>query len=283
MKRKTPVLILASVVAASGCSTMSQQNSLFSKENIGTVLGSGVGILVGSQVGGGNGRRLAMIAGAIAGGMLGKQIGANLDERDRQALALETQKALLTAKDGEAQHWKSNHSDASATITPVSTQTRKQSAGLKRTAKVVNVDQLTLVNATYEAIKGVNIRRGPATSYDRIGSLAAGTSFTALGRTDNDWIAVGRKGVAVGYIYSPLTRPVTAVIDDSATDLDAMVVSSENAEQSGFDLDSMEIVTDQITASTECRTVQYDVRASETNESKQVELCQAADGAWELI
>jgi surface antigen len=283
MKRKMPTLVLASAVALSGCNTMSQQSSLFSKENIGTVLGTGVGILVGSQVGGGDGRRLAMLAGAIAGGMIGKHIGASLDERDRQALAMETQKALLTAQDGESQHWQSGHSGAKATITPVSTTTRTQSTGLRRTAKVINVDELAVINAPYEVTKGVNIRRGPSTSYDRIGSLAAGTSFTALGRTDNNWIAVGRQGVAVGYIYAPLTRPVMDVQDSTATDLDTMIVSNNNPDQSGFDLDSMEIVTDQITASTQCRTVAYDIQASEGRESEQVELCQAADGAWELI
>jgi len=283
MKKRVPILVLASAVTLSGCNTLSQQDSLLSKENIGTVLGTGVGLLVGSQIGDGNGRRLAMLAGALAGGMLGKHIGAGLDERDRLALAQETQQALLTAQDGEAQQWRSSHSGASATITPVSTQTQTQSAGLRRTAKVINVDKLALINAPYEVTKGVNIRRGPSTSYERIGSLAAGTSFTALGRTDNDWIAVGRKGVAVGYIYAPLTRPVTLTEQDTATDLDTLVVSNSNPDQSGFDLDSMEIVTDQITASTQCRTVEYNIQASTGNESEQVELCQAADGAWELI
>jgi len=283
MNKKPPVLILASALALSGCNTLSQQDSMFSKENIGTVLGTGVGILVGSQIGGGDGRRLAMIAGALAGGLLGKQIGASLDERDRQALAQETQRALLSANDGQPQHWSSSHSGASATITPLSTQTKTQTAGLKRNTQVVNVDQLALINAPYSVTKGVNIRRGPSTDYARIGSLAAGTSFTALGRTDNDWIAVGRQGVAVGYIYAPLTQPVTLPTESAGTDLDTLAVSATDPQQSGFDLDSMTIVTDQITASTQCRKVQYEVQTSSSHNSEQVELCQAADGAWELI
>jgi len=283
MKHKIPALFLASTVAISGCNTMSQQSSLFSKENIGTALGASVGVLIGSQIGDGDGRRLAMLAGALAGGLLGKHIGASLDEQDRLALAQETQNTLLSAKDGEAQQWRSSHSSASATITPVSTQTKTQSAGLKRTSRLVNVDSLALINAPYEVTKGVNIRRGPSTSYERTGSLAAGTSFTALGRTDNDWIAVGRKGVAVGYIYAPLTRPVTLNEESTGTDLDTLVVSSSEPEQSGFDLDSMDIVTDEITASTQCRTVEYNIQSGAGNESEQVEICQAADGAWELI
>ncbi|KAA0875641.1 SH3 domain-containing protein [Nitrincola tapanii] len=275
------VALLSASFTLAGCNA-TQQNTLFSKENLGTVIGAGAGILIGSQVGGGDGRRLAMLAGAIAGGMIGKHIGASLDERDRRALEMQTQAALMSGQDGQTIYWQSEHSGATAQITPVATETRTQAASMQRTTRVQSVPNLTLLNAPYETTAGVNIRSAPSTTSDRIGSLAAGTSFTALGRTDNDWIAVGRRGVNVGYIYAPLVRPVVAQ-QATGTDLDTLVVSRNNADQSGFDLDNLTVTTDQVQAATQCRTLQYDIQAAGSAESTQVKACQAADGAWELI
>ena len=282
MKQKAIVVALfSSSLTLAGC-TATQESNIFSKENIGTVIGAGAGILIGSQVGGGDGRHLAMLAGAIAGGMIGKYIGASLDERDRQALERQTQAALMSGQDGQTIYWQSEHSGATAQITPIATETRTQAASIQRTTKVQSVPNLTLLNAPYETTAGVNIRSAPSTTADRVGSLAAGTSFTALGRTDNDWIAVGRRGVNVGYIYAPLVRPAVAQ-KQTGTDLDTMVVNRNNADQSGFDLDNLTVTTDQVQASTQCRTLQYDIQAAGSSETTQVKACQSADGAWELI
>lgn len=284
MKRNITAIIVASTLVVSGCETMQQSGSgAISKEDLGTAIGASLGVLAGSQVGSGKGRVLAMVAGALAGGLIGKNVGAALDERDRQALAQETQKVLESARDGESTEWRSTHTDASATITPISTETRTQPTKIKRTAKVAKVDHLTLLNAPYESSKNAIVRSAPSTSAERVGSLPAGTTFTALGRTDNDWIAVGRRGVTVGYVYAPLVRPVSEKPSDTATDLDAMNVARQDPEQKGFDLDSLPIVSDKVVASTKCRTVKMDVRAGQQNETSEAQLCQAPDGAWEII
>lgn len=284
MKKKVLPILLGSAMTLAGCAGM-QDNPMFSKENLGTVIGVGAGALLGSQVGGGDGRKLAILAGALAGGYLGKTIGARLDERDRQALALQTQNALNATQDGQTLHWQSEHSGATARITPVATETRTQQASMKRTAKVEQVKNLTLLNQAYQANAGVNIRSAPSTSGERIGSLAKGTSFTALGRTDNDWIAVGRKGVAVGYIHAPLVSPVqaTAAKVDTATDLDSMVISPADTNLAAFNLDDMDLVTESVVATSQCRTLQYEVTSAGSTETAQTKACQAADGAWELI
>ena len=118
-KKTVAVLLSASIVMAAGCANLSD-NEWVNKENIGTLVGATAGVLIGSQIGDGNGRKIAMLAGALAGGYLGKTIGAKLDERDRQALAQQTQQALQYARDGQSSQWTSTHSGASATITPVS-------------------------------------------------------------------------------------------------------------------------------------------------------------------
>lgn len=292
--RKTSLLLLGSAIAfSSGCANLSQ-NEWVNKENLGTLVGAAAGVLVGSQVGSGSGRTAAMIAGALAGGYLGKTIGANLDERDRQALAQQTQQALQHAQDGQSSQWVSSHSGASATITPVKSETVQRQVAVKRTPKVQPVANMTLINQPYEAIKSANVRNAPTTDSAKVASLPTGTTFTAIGRTNNDWIMVGRRGVTVGYVYAPLVRQAqakpatpnsTAVVADTATDLDSLDVAS--ATRQGIDLDAFDLdaapVEQQVTAQATCRTVNYDMTSQGQNQQQTVKACQAADGAWELI
>ena len=276
-KRVLAVVAMTSFGIA-GCATNSQ--GWGSKQTVGSIIGALGGALLGSQVGGGSGRTIAIIAGALAGGALGNWIGSNLDEKDRQALAASTQQALET---GKPVAWKSTHSGASATIKPVSSKTVSHDANIKRSAKIATVSKLSVINQPYQAKKSTNLRAGPDTSSAKVGGFAAGQSFTALGRTDNNWIAVGRKGVTVGYVYGPLVGPVSVTKADEATDLDSISVTQ--AQGQGFDLDAIEPknpVVDQIAMQTTCRTVTYDVHTAKGSESKTVDACQAPDGAWQI-
>lgn len=299
--KKTGHLVLGACIAsAAGCANMSQ-NEWLNQENIGTVAGAAAGILLGSQVGSGSGRTAAMLVGALAGGMLGKTIGAKLDDRDRQALAAQTQQVLESGKDGQVTTWTSAHSGATAQITPVSTKTESRQVAVKRTAQVQAVPNMKLLNSPYRAIKSANVRNAPDQGAEKVGGLAAGSTFTAIGRTDNDWIMVGRRGVSVGYVYAPLVElatarkapaPAPAVATSSkaaapvaqvaeATDLDAL--DTVAAKEQGFDLDSMNVVEEKVAAQTTCRTVNYNVTTKGSSEQQAIQACQAADGAWELI
>ena len=275
-KRALAVITIASFGVA-GCATNSE--GWGTKQTVGSVIGALGGALLGSQIGGGTGRTIAIIAGALAGGALGNWIGSNLDEKDRQALAASTQQALET---GKPVAWQSDHSGASATIKPVSSKTVTHEGSIKRSAKIATVSKLDVINQPYQAKSSTNLRAGPDTSAAKVGGFSAGQSFTALGRTDNNWIAVGRKGVTVGYVYGPLVGPVAAKTDE-ATDLDSISVAQ--AQGQGFDLDAIEPadpVVDQVAVQTTCRTVTYDVRTAKGSESKTVDACQAPDGAWQL-
>nr|WP_276583832.1 glycine zipper 2TM domain-containing protein [Pseudomonas sp. RIT-PI-AD] len=48
----------------------------------GTVLGAVAGGLLGSQVGGGSGKKIATVAGAVGGGYAGNQVQGNMQSRD---------------------------------------------------------------------------------------------------------------------------------------------------------------------------------------------------------
>lgn len=288
--KKTSSLLLGSAILLNGgCANLSD-NEWANKENIGTLVGTAAGVLIGSQIGGGNGRTAAMIAGALAGGYLGKTIGAKLDERDRQSLAQQTQRALQNARDGQSTQWTSEHSGATATITPVKTETVQRQVAVKRTPKVKPVANMTVLNQPYEAVKSANVRNAPDEKAEKVGGLPVGTTFTALGRTDNDWIMVGRRGVTIGYVYAPLVAQVKPAaskqsVADAATDLDSLEVAS--AKSKGIDLDAIDLdampVEQQVAAQASCRTLNYDVRTGGSSEQQTVKACQAADGAWELI
>ena len=153
-----------------------------------------------------------------------------------------------------------------------------------RAPKIATVQNMAVINQPYRAIKSVNLRAAPGTGAEKVGGFLEGQTFTALGRTDNDWIAVGRKGVTVGYVYAPLVGPVpTTQAKDAPTDLDA--ISTESASAQGFDLDAIEpsaAVSEQVAVKTTCRTVDYRVKTADGEESKTVDACQSADGAWQL-
>ena len=276
---KKVAVVLVTSVFATGCATTGQ-GGWGNKQTMGSVIGGIAGVLVGSQIGGGSGRTIAMIAGALAGGALGNWIGSNLDEKDRQELAASTQQAL---ESGKSVAWSSEHSGAKATIKPISSKTVTQQATVKRSAKITQVQDLQVLNEPWQAVRSANLRAAPSTSADKVGGFAVGQTFTALGRTDNDWIAVGRKGVTVGYVHAPLVKPVAVAKADQATDLDSITVAQ--AESQGFDLDALEPqkpVVEQVAVQTTCRTIQYDVSTAQGNESKTVDACQATDGAWQI-
>jgi hypothetical protein len=162
---------------------------------------------------------------------------------------------------------------------------------------------MKLLNTPYRTIKSANVRNAPEQSAEKVGGLAAGSTFTAIGRTDNNWIMVGRRGVSVGYVYAPLvelaterkpaTQQVTAKASGvtapapvpapqvAATDLDALDVVA--AKEQGFDLDSVNVVEEKIAAQTTCRTVNYSVTTKGSSDQQAINACQAADGAWEII
>ncbi|WP_322999230.1 SH3 domain-containing protein [Castellaniella sp.] len=278
MHKKTTAALLAATVFVAGCAT--QDGGWGNKQTAGTVIGSIAGALLGSQIGGGSGRTVAIIAGALAGGALGNWIGSSLDDKDRQALAASTQQVLTT---GKSQTWDSDHSGAKAVIRPISSKTVTQQATMKRAPTIAQVDHLAVINEPWQAHKSANLRAGPATSYDKVGGLAPGQSFTALGRTGNDWIAVGRQGVTVGYVAGTLVGPIRSAQADQATDLDTISVAQ--AESQGFNLDTLEPqkpVVESVAVQTTCRKIQYDVTTAKGNESKTVDACQGVDGAWQI-
>lgn len=115
MRRIALIAVLA--LALTACERGSE------KQTAGTVLGGVAGGLIGSTIGKGSGKTAAIIAGAAIGALAGNQIGAALDERDRERARRTTQVALEDNPTGETSSWRNPDTGNEGTTTPTRTYT----------------------------------------------------------------------------------------------------------------------------------------------------------------
>lgn len=106
-------LALVAIVAVSlgACQTYGQ------KQAGGTLLGAGLGGLLGSQFGSGSGKLAATALGVFAGGLIGNEIGSSLDRADQAYLHRATYKASA-APIGETITWRNPESGNYGAVTP---------------------------------------------------------------------------------------------------------------------------------------------------------------------
>ena len=105
------VLTLAAVLV-SGC------GGHLAKEEIGAVVGAGLGGLAGSFIGDGGGQLVAVGVGTLLGAIMGSEVGKSLDRADRLALAQAQQDALEHGKSGVKTTWKNPDSANSGEVVP---------------------------------------------------------------------------------------------------------------------------------------------------------------------
>ena len=104
-------LIALSTVALGGCQHYGQ------KEAGGTLIGAGLGGLLGSQFGGGTGKLVTTALGVAAGGLIGNHIGRSLDRAD-QAYLYQASERAQTAPVGETITWSNPNTGNSGSVTP---------------------------------------------------------------------------------------------------------------------------------------------------------------------
>ncbi len=117
MKTRTiGTVVLGASLLIAGCSTVP------SKQQQGAAAGAVVGGVLGSALGKGHSDRgWATALGVIFGAVVGDQIGAQLDERDRLLAAQNLQYSLESTKDGAVTTWQNPNSGNSGTATPTAT------------------------------------------------------------------------------------------------------------------------------------------------------------------
>ena len=117
LKRIIPILMVATII--SGCAANEAQDN--PKKTIGTLLGAGVGALIGAQMGGGKGKMMAVAVGALAGAWFGSELGKSLDKADKAYMERSTQDGLEYSKTGSVVVWNNPDSGNSGNITPSKT------------------------------------------------------------------------------------------------------------------------------------------------------------------
>lgn len=115
MKAFATVLIAATFLLTA-CST--NPDSMFNKENMGTIGGGAIGAVLGSNVGKGKGKTAAIAVGTLLGAFVGSEIGKSLDQADRM-YANQAYQAAHSAPIGETISWNNPESGHQGSYTPV--------------------------------------------------------------------------------------------------------------------------------------------------------------------
>jgi surface antigen len=115
---KTMKFLAAATLALSLAACQQGQGN---KQTGGTLVGAGLGALLGSQVGSGKGQLAAVAIGALAGAFAGSEVGKSLDRADQVAMQQTSQGALETHRTGQTANWQNPDSGHSGTVTPTRT------------------------------------------------------------------------------------------------------------------------------------------------------------------
>lgn len=113
MKRqlmKVLAVMLASVLLA-GCGQVA-------KEEVGAIIGAGLGGLAGSFIGDGGGKLVAVGVGTMLGAIIGGETGKSLDRADQLALAHARHDALENGASGRTTTWQNPDTGNAGEIVP---------------------------------------------------------------------------------------------------------------------------------------------------------------------
>ena len=123
-------------------------------ETFGTLIGAGLGALVGSQIGSGKGGTISVAVGTLAGAYFGNQIGKSLDETDQAAVENMTQDSLENNPTGTPSSWENPDNDVSATVTPTDTYVADSGQDCR------DYEQTVMVDGNAETVNGTACRNG---------------------------------------------------------------------------------------------------------------------------
>ncbi len=117
--KPTKIIVAASLaLSLAACANSGGNEDVFTKQNIGMVLGGVAGAVVGAQFGKGTGQVAAAAAGTLIGAFLGREVGKSIDRND-QAAANRAQTQAQNAPVGQPITWSNPESGNSGTVTPV--------------------------------------------------------------------------------------------------------------------------------------------------------------------
>ena len=112
----------------------------YNKATTGAALGALTGTALAYGLAKDSGKKdLWLIAGAAAGGLIGNNIGAKLDERDRLLLGQTFQNTLETAPTNNVGSWNNPNTGNSGTVTPTATHLSTNEQPCREFTTTVNI------------------------------------------------------------------------------------------------------------------------------------------------
>ena len=108
--------VLSAVILLSSCDSLRDRPG----ETLGTLIGTGVGAILGSEIGDGTGQSIATLLGAAVGAWAGSTLGRKLDEHDWELAEANAQDTLENGDTGTNKTWSNPDSGNSGSIRPTS-------------------------------------------------------------------------------------------------------------------------------------------------------------------
>jgi surface antigen len=300
MKKKygnSSLVAISCALAIVGCQSTGNES-----QSIGIATGALIGGLIGTQVGDGNGRTIAIASGALLGGWLGGEIATMLSQSEQKELSQTTGKALEEVPDNQTVEWKSRETNSTVKMTPSNTNLKSRNSSLVKLKEVNAPPKLKLINEPYVSTKSANVRSGAGTQYSLVGGLQPGESFYAVGQVlGSPWIVVAKNNVTLGYVHQDLVTPQrnTAITVTPSTreqgvireqvsvaDIDQIELAATELDdiRLGGELIVADIDVQEIAVESTCRTMTYEMAQNQSATKKEsFEVCEATDGAWEII
>jgi surface antigen len=115
MKTKTAAILLASILALSGC--QNPDGTFGTKQFLGGVGGAAAGGLGGAQLGKGNGKLAFTALGTLLGAIVGSEVGQSLDHADI-AYAQQALPQFSTARTNQQIRWENPQTGNSGVFVP---------------------------------------------------------------------------------------------------------------------------------------------------------------------
>ena len=277
--RRLLVLVCACASTIAGCATGDM-----SREKSGTVVGAGIGAAIGASVSSDDDKVKGALIGALVGGILGNRVGAMLDERDRLALQDKVLDVAATGATGDPFTWYSEHSGASAVITPAGdARTEKKSFSVRQKTDVL-VDGATLEQVTGRRVvtRPLNLRSGPGTAFEVRQVLRQGDEYGVLGKTRNDWYLLSRNEVAIGYASGAfLATPGEGSQPVKFSDRPEQPLDAKSAANEPPNRPRVQTTEANLTITRVCRAVTIKVRDPDGRVTEEeADTCQGDDGSW---
>jgi hypothetical protein len=198
MKNLTTLCCATALLGASlATPAMADHNRhFFTNENIGRIVGTGLGALAGSEVGKGRGNDAAIAIGAVGGYILGGKVGRDWNGHHNRGGSRHHGHSQARSHGHGHGHKKRHHGH------------KHKSPRNGYLHPVQAMPELEHIDAPFYANRTSNVRGGPGMQYVIVGGLQPGEHVRVLGRVvDTNWYMIAQNDIIQGFVHMNLLDP----------------------------------------------------------------------------